>query len=313
MNRSKEASGYRQHLYFTLFEPEDQKIRATVLILHGMQEHSGRYSDFAKYVTGQGFAVLTYDHLGHGKTAKSKADLGFFQKNKPLEQVVLDANTMADYLEELHPNIPHFILGHSMGSFITRCLLQQVGDQFNGAVIVGTGNKIKGAQLAKTFFFLLNFFSPKKRSRIINSTFSKLNNKKFKDDTNDNGTSWLSLSRANREAFINDNLNGVPFTNNGFYTLLSLNTQATKINWAESINKNLPFLFVSGEDDPIGNFSKGVKETVDFLKKDGFANVSLNLYPKMRHEILNEDIKEQVYKDISKWLINYSVVKNSDN
>ena len=102
-----------------------------------------------------------------------------------------------------------------------------------------------------------------------------------------------------------DPLNGVPFSNNGFYALLTLNVNATKRDWAQPIHKTLPMLFVSGGDDPIGNFGKGVKQTVSRLKEDGFVDVELKLYEGMRHEILNEDIKEQVYDDILEWLVEH--------
>ncbi|MFV0531240.1 MAG: alpha/beta fold hydrolase [Flavobacteriales bacterium] len=303
----KQTSDYRQHLYSTLFESNVQKIRATLLVLHGMEEHSGRYEEFSKHLANQGFAVLTYDHLGHGKTAKNKKDLGFFSKNNSVERVVDDARTMANYLEKMYPDVPHFILGHSMGSFITRCLLQEESNRFDGAVIVGTGGKLKGVKPGKIYFSILNIFTPKKRSRFINNTFNKINNRRFKDDDKDSiGMNWLSVNKSNRKAFLNDSLCGVPFTNNGFYTLISLNIRATKRDWAKNIRKKLPFLFISGSDDPIGNFGKGVEKTAELLKKDGFKDVSMKLYPKMRHEILNEDIKEHVYKDIVQWLTKYS-------
>nr|WP_261871115.1 lysophospholipase [Psychrobacter sp. JCM 18901] len=64
----------------TFFEPsrKDVEISATLLIVHGMAEHSGRYSDFAQFLADNGIAVATYDHLGHGQTIKTEADLGFF-------------------------------------------------------------------------------------------------------------------------------------------------------------------------------------------------------------------------------------------
>lgn len=116
------------------------------------------------------------------------------------------------------------------------------------------------------------------------------------------GTNWLSLNMKNRQTFFEDPLNGVPFTNNGFYTLLSLVSQGAGRNWTEKIPKKLPFLFVSGEDDPIGDFGKGVLHSAEELKKNGFKDVSVKLYPKMRHEILNEDIKKDVFLEITNWI-----------
>lgn len=137
--------------FHTFYIPENQNIKATILVLHGMQEHSGRYDEFAKFLSNSGYAVLTYDHLGHGKTAKNKESLGYFQKENPKQKVIDDAENMAKLLESRFPNIPHFVLGHSMGSFITRCLLQQAGEKFSGAIIVGTGGGMKGLSIGKFF------------------------------------------------------------------------------------------------------------------------------------------------------------------
>lgn len=308
----KQTSGYisqpkignsgSHQLFYTLFEPEDAPVKATVLILHGMQEHSGRYADFARYLANNGLAVLVYDHLGHGKTAENDEDLGFFQDRQSKQQVIEDAQKMAIYLKDQQPDVPHFLLGHSMGSFIARCLLQQAGNAFDGAIIVGTGGKITGIGFAKAFLGIGNFIAPKKRSRFVNNSFAKMNNKRFKNEEGGDSTSWLSVSKANRAAFLTDSLNGVPFTNNGFYTLVSLNRQATKRNWAKNISKDLPFLFVSGGDDPIGDFGKGVRKTVAQMQTDGFNVVDSRLYPGMRHEILNEAIKEEVFAYINDWI-----------
>lgn len=292
-------SGTEQAIFHTLFQPEEKQVKATLLILHGMQEHSGRYAEFAHFLAENGYAVLTYDHAGHGKTAALKSDHGYFHSNKAAKRVVDDAEKMADLLETSFPDVPHFVLGHSMGSFIARCLLQQAHHRFDGAIIVGTGGKEFIASIARFVFSVLNSFASKKRSKRLNRFFNNLNNKRFKDDTSE--TRWLSVNKANQRAFVEDELCGIPFTNNGFHTLLTLNIQSTKNDWADKISKDLPFLFVSGAEDPIGNFGKGVTETVKNMEEDGFSNVGMLLYPKMRHEILNENVKEQVFEDIRNW------------
>ena len=129
-----------------------------------------------------------------------------------------------------------------------------------------------------------------------------MNNKRFQNEEGSDSTSWLSVNKVNRQAFSADPLNGIPFTNNGFYTLISLNKQATKRDWTKNISKEFSFLFLSGEDDPIGDFGKGVRKTVAQMKAAGFSNVDSKLYPGMRHEILNETIKEEVFSDIYDWI-----------
>lgn len=287
-------------LFYTLFSPETTK--ATLLIVHGMQEHSGRYAEIAEYFAAHGIAVLTYDHLGHGKSIKEKKDIGFFQLEKPDERLIADSEMMADHLAKQFPDVPHFILGHSMGSFITRCLLQKTSNKFSGAIITGTGGPLSGINILIAYLSLANAISPRHRT-FLNSVFTSVNNKHFKEDKDFSDTSWLSINPENKKAFEQDELCGIPFTNNAFYTLFTIYKKATARNWASSISKSFPFLFVSGQDDPIGDFGKGVIHTVNNLKADGFQNVEVKIHPEMRHEILNEKIREEVLDEIYHWIV----------
>lgn len=289
-------------LFHTLFTPQTAK--ATLLIVHGMQEHSGRYSEIAEYFANHGIAVLTYDHLGHGKSVKDKNEIGFFQLNKPDERLIADAEMMADHLAAQYPDVPHFILGHSMGSFITRCLLQKASHKFAGAIITGTGGPLPGIDVLRGYLFLANAIAPKHRT-FLNSVFTKVNNNHFKKDKDFSDTSWLSINPKNRTAFERDELCGIPFTHNAFYTLFTVYKRATARNWAASISPSFPFLFVSGQNDPIGDFGKGVTLTINNLKSDGFQDVETKIYPEMRHEILNEEIREQVLSEIYDWMLKH--------
>lgn len=293
--------------FYKIISPENRKVKSSLLILHGMKEHCGRYLHFANYLSNQGIAVLIFDHIGHGNTVKSEAELGFFKKNDSVAQLLNDAARMSKILKSAYPNIPHFILGHSMGSFITRNLLREQSNQFDGAIIVGTGGKVFGIYMTQFLFKILNSIAPKYKSKFINASFDVINNSRFAKEKPSDGTNWLSVNMENRQNFIQDPLCGVDFSFNGFYTLFSLVNWATKKNWAKNIDKNYPLLFVSGNQDPIGNFGKGVLKTVNDLKNDGFRNVSVKLYENMRHEILNENIKEEVYGNVLKWMSSQSI------
>lgn len=292
----------KSQLFHTLFSPET--IKATLLIVHGMQEHSGRYAEIAEYFANHNIAVLTYDHLGHGKSVKDKSEIGFFQLEKPDERLISDAEMMTDHLAAKYPDVPHFILGHSMGSFITRCLLQKASKKFTGAIITGTGGPLPGIDVLRGYLSLANAIAPRHRT-FLNSVFTKVNNKHFKKDKDFADTSWLSINPKNRMAFEQDELCGIPFTHNAFYTLFTVYKRATSRNWATSISPSFPFLFVSGQNDPIGDFSKGVKLTINNLKSDGFQDVETKIYPEMRHEILNEEIREQVLSEIYDWILRH--------
>ncbi|KKO89889.1 alpha/beta hydrolase [Sphingobacterium sp. Ag1] len=289
-------------IFYRLYVPDDNQIVATLLLVHGMQEHSGRYEELASYLTTQNFAVLTYDQLGHGKTALQVDQLGYFKKRGAKEQLIDDAITMSNFLRETYPQLPQFILGHSMGSFVTRCVLQKIGRQFKGAIIVGTGQRQKGSTAFRLLLTLLNNIAPKGRSKLINRIFDKRNNARFKNEPNQNNSNWLSISKTNRISFLEDPLCGGLFTNNGFHTVLDLSLQATAIEATKNIPKNLPIVFISGQDDPIGDFGIGVEKSAAQLRAQGQTDITLKLYAGMRHEILNEDCKMEVFQFISSWL-----------
>lgn len=293
-------------LYTTYITPADKELKGTVLVLHGMQEHSGRYIPFAEYLASVGFAVLLYDHIGHGNTATEDTAQGYFQKERPEERLINDAIELHRYLKDKHPDHPHFIIGHSMGSFITRCVLQRIGNEFDGSVWIGTGAKTTGAEAFKAFLALLQKINPRKRSKLINGIFSKMNNTKFRNEPDFDDTSWLSLSKANRARFKEDPLCGIPFTNNAFYTLLTVLLVATKKGWQNPIPKSLPILLVSGQDDPIGDFAKGVQKTEEQLKQSGFQEVDVITYPEKRHEILQEENRIEVFAAIAQWLLHHA-------
>lgn len=291
-------------LFYTLYQKKETTLKATLLILHGMQEHSGRYDEFACYMSERGFAVLTYDHRGHGRTAMATTEMGFFRKNNPSQLLLDDVRAMKSLLESRFPGLPHFVLGHSMGSFILRTFLRQEKTAFQGIILVGTGSRTPGATLIKAGLHLVNVIFPQSRPTFLNNIFGTLNNARFKQEANAGATSWLSVSMDNRKAFEQDPLCGVPFTVNGFLGLLTVHVLGTRRDWSRNLPKNQPVLFVGGLDDPIGNFGKGVQKTAKRMESNRFSVVTVLLYPGMRHEILNEEIRHEVFKDILHWMEN---------
>ena len=290
------------HLHYTIYQPPGTTIKAAILILHGMQEHSGRYGDFANYLKTHGYAVLTYDQIGHGHSAKTKAELGFFRANNPDGRLIEDAERMSCFMAQRFAGETQILMGHSMGSFIARLLLKKVPQRFAGAILMGTGGPNPLATLFRPVLAMANLIAPQHRSKQLNELFLKINNRAFRHENPTDGTNWLSADLANRKAFLQDERCGVNFSNNAFFGLISINVEATKSNWAENLPKNMPLLFVSGANDPIGDFGKGVVKTVQALRECGFERAELKLYPGMRHEVLNERDRKLVFDDIVAWL-----------
>ncbi|WP_133063020.1 alpha/beta hydrolase, partial [Psychrobacter sp. DAB_AL32B] len=285
----------------------DTTITATLLIVHGMAEHSGRYADFAQFLADHGIAVATYDQLGHGKTVKSAKDLGFFGHEHPVQSLLKDVIIMADSLKARHPTVPHFVMGHSMGSFIVRNVLKHHARDFTGAILMGTADANPLTKVLLPVNKLLAKAAPKKPNTILANAMNKVLNSKLNNRISSSQFAWLNEDPAAVEAYEADPLNGFTFTNNGFMTLFTLMEAGLNKNWATTIAKDFPILFISGENDPIGDMGRGIRKIASRLEKQHFSNVSAQLYPHMRHEPLHEKNNNVVYQDILDWLNNNAV------
>ncbi len=298
------SSDNTHYLHHTFFEPSnsDTAINATLLIVHGMAEHSGRYAEFAQFLADHGVAVATYDQLGHGKTVKSAKDLGFFGHEHPVQSLLKDVIVMADSLKARHPTVPHFVMGHSMGSFIVRNVLKHHARNFSGAILMGTADTNPLTKILLPVNKLLTKVAPKKPNTLIANTMNKVLNSKLNNSTSSSEFAWLSEDAAAVEAYEADPLNGFAFTNNGFLTLFTLMEAGLKKDWAATIARDFPMLLVSGENDPIGDMGRDIRKIANRLDKQHFDHISVQLYPHMRHEPLHEKNKEQVYQDILDWI-----------
>ncbi|PNK61659.1 alpha/beta hydrolase [Psychrobacter sp. FDAARGOS_221] len=288
-------------LNHTLFEPK-QPAKATLLILHGMTEHSGRYAKFAQFLAEHGIAVLTYDHLGHGRSIRNADELGYFAKKHPMQTLLKDVIIMADILKQQYPDVPHFILGHSMGSFIARTVLQVHSSEFDGAILMGSSDYnplVKlGIPLAKT----LNRLQPKRPNATFTAVVNKLFNSRLKNNRIKSDRAWLCANPEAIKEYENDPLCGFDFTNNGYLTLFQLMQAGLDKGWADTIDPSFPMLFISGEDDPVGDMGKGIRKLTIRMQKQGFKQVEQLLYPLMRHEPLHEKDNQLVYQDLLNWL-----------
>lgn len=285
----------------TLYASDNPK--ATLLIVHGMAEHQGRYTEFAQFLANHDIAVMTFDHLGHGQHAKDSDTLGFMGEPNPANAMIDNVMGYADQLAEQFPNLPHFILGHSMGSFIVRNIIQNFGQQFAGAIIMGTSSPNPLAAAFVPITRKMNQRSPHNPNVFFHNVLGRVNNLPFRKEKNLDGLNWLNSNLTEVQKFIADPLCGFMFTNNGYFGLMSLMNNGTHKNWWQTVPKALSMLFVSGEADPVGQMGKGVPKIIKDLQKNDFTDVKMIQYPNMRHEILLEKGKEQVYQDILDWFL----------
>mgnify|MGYP000754358080 CR=1 FL=1 len=136
--------------------PEGQ-VRAVLQLSHGMVEYIDRYRPLAEYLADRGILVTGHDHLGHGASIRTKEDYGYFAEPDGNRAVLADLHAVTVLTKELYPNLPYFLLGHSMGSFYARQYLCEYGRELNGAIIMGTGFQPKAlVKVAKTLCRVLD-------------------------------------------------------------------------------------------------------------------------------------------------------------
>lgn len=276
--------------------PEGEVI-AILQICHGMVEHIERYDDFARFLAKNGIYVVGHDHLGHGKSVTSKEKMGFFHDKDGNACVIGDIHQLRESTQKKYPDIPYFMLGHSMGSFLLRQYLGQYSRGLAGAIVMGTGDQ-PGIVLGAGKFVCKTIAAFKgwtHRSNFVNNLAVGGYEKKM-------GRAWLSKNVANVEKYKKDPLSGFVFTLNGYYHMFDGMSKMNKSEKQGKAEKSLPIFFVSGDEDPVGNCGKGVTTVFNKYKKQGYQDVEIKLYNGDRHEILKEDDKDVVFQDIFNWI-----------
>lgn len=283
--------------------PEVEKPVCIVQIVHGMAEHIDRYDEFAAYLANKGILVVGDDHLGHGKSVSPGEPYGYFCKEDAPTVLVRDEHRLKKMIQEQYTGVPYIILGHSMGSFITRNYLLRYGSGINGAIIMGTGLPPKPAAVGALVLATVQrvFCGAGHVSKLIDRAAFGSYNKRIKSPKTD--FDWLSANEENVQRYLEDSLCGFVFTVNGFQTLFKLIRNLYDREKLNSMPKNLPVFFVSGAEDPVGDYGKGVERVYQSYKDIGMQNVQMKLYPGDRHEILNETDREDIFADIYRWLL----------
>lgn len=281
--------------------PENE-VKAIFQISHGMAEHGERYEDFAKHLCKKGFAVAIEDHVGHGKSINSDNDLGYFGESMGWDTFVEDERTLTDLLKKEFAEAPIVFFGHSMGSFVAREYIRRYDndERIKAAIFCGTSGKNPASGIAITLAGMIaKSKGSKHRSEFINKiAFGSYNNKIKNVNT---PFDWLSTDENQVSKYNADKYCGFLFTAAGYKDLFSILHLVSQKQWYNDMVKDLPILLTAGEDDPVGTYGKGVKQVYNNLKQAGVKDITLKLYPAMRHEILNETENRIVYEDIAAW------------
>lgn len=293
---------YNQSIYVSKWTPKNNAPKAVIQLAHGMAEHIARYGEFAEKLAAAGYAVYGNDHRGHGKTAGSLENVGYFADEDGFNVVVEDMKLLTDTIKKENPGLPVFLFGHSMGSLLSRSYITRFGSDLKGVVLSGTA---ANAGLLGSVATLLAKIECKTKGRktpsnLLNGMVFGAFNKPYKPARTD--FDWLSRDNEQVDLYVNDPYCGAVFTAGFFYDFFTGLTEMFKNENTLKVPKELPMYIFSGELDPVGGKKgKTVTKTAEIYKKAGIQDVELKIYAGARHEMLNEINKEEVYKDVIQW------------
>lgn len=279
----------------------DAKPHAVLQLIHGLDEHVGRYAPFAEFMAEHGYVVVGNDHLGHGRTAAAEEDFGFFAEKGGWDLVLSDIHALREQTGKEWPDLPYFMLGHSMGSFLLRSyIIRWPGDIF-GAVISGTGQMARpvvaaGRALARTE---IRLHGPKVRSmKLYNLSFGAYN-KRFQPIRTERD--WLTRDTEIVDANIADPFCGHVFTASLFRDMLGGIAYNRKPKNLRRMDRHLRVLFIAGDSDPVGDFGRGVTASYNSFVKTGMRHVRMRLFKDCRHEVLNELNRGEIWGFVLGW------------
>lgn len=273
-----------------------------IQIAHGMGEHAGRYDEFATFLAQNGYAVYANDHRGHGRSRNTNQPLGHFRDHNGWLATIEDLHKLTGIIQRRYPDLPIFLFGHSMGSFMARSYSHRFGRDLSGVILSGTGTnkslltwfgrilarseaRIKGKRTKSALMNQLAFGSFNKNFQPCRTPFD-----------------WLSRERHVVDQFVSDAFCGQTPSTRFFYDLFHGMKDMDHPKNIRKIPKRLPILLVSGDQDPVGGFSRDVIKTYERFRQAGIRNVEIKLYPGARHEVINETNRSDVYADILDWL-----------
>ena len=279
----------------------DGDVKGVVQLVHGVAEHIARYDAFAAFLAQHGFVAAGDDHLGHGGSIRDESELGWFAEKDGWRYLVEDEKRLRDMLREEYPAAPLVLFGHSMGSFIARTYLGWHPADHDAAVISGTGH-----QSGAVCFFgrtMAGREIASKGSKYRSATLQKLAFggylKKIEDPIGAND--WICRDEAVIRAYDADPLCGFTATAGLMRDMMEGLQIIGRSDHMAKMKKDLPVLFIAGAEDPVGAYGKGVQALAKRFKKAGMRDVTVNIYPAMRHEVLNELEKQTVWDDVLRW------------
>jgi acylglycerol lipase len=258
-------------LYRQAWLPEGIPV-AVMIFVHGVAEHSGRYSNLVNYFVPKGYAIYSFDLRGHGKSDGKRSYVERFS------YYLDDLKTFCNKVSEENRNVKTFLLGHSMGSTIAIAYAIEHQRELNGLIVSGTTLKA-GASINKASIFIAKILSvliPKIGVSALDATY-------------------ISRDKTVVEAYVTDPLNYAGKLSARFGAEL-LKTMAKLQSTIPGLS--LPLLVMHGTADRISDPSSSRM----LFDGAGSKDKTLKLYEGFYHEIFNDPDRQQVFSDMDAWL-----------
>ncbi len=287
---------FKDHI-LVLREYSREQAKGSVLILHGMAEHGDRYDDFASYINSLGFAVFVPDHRQHGKSVFHD-ECGIFNESDSYEAMLADIDFIYNHIEDTYEGLPIYIFGHSMGTMLSRGYIQNYEPDVRGVILSGSPvSELRGLGFMKFLSAVIAKFNGG-RSRLLSTLTFAGNNKRIANKRT--AFDWLSTDEKVVDKYIDDELCGYDY-NARFYTELAKMFKDVNDHLSMQAFPDVPVLFVYGSDDPVGEYGDGARALAEKYNAMG-KDFRPYIFEGMRHELLNEKGKEEVYKLIGEFL-----------
>lgn len=278
-----------------------KEYKAVVQLVHGMEEYISRYDEFANFLAENGFMVVGHDHIGHGKSVKNDNELGDLDCKDGWFRMTEDIHILQNKTAKEYPNIPYFIMGHSMGSLLVRTYATIYKDNLSGIIISGTsGKKSTMLRLGSMIAKLIEIFKGEKyKSKLIERLVTGSFNNSFKPTRTE--ADWTTRDEKAIDDYIKVINPNRKFTVESYLQMFKGSIYLNNINKIKQ-TPNIPILIFSGDKDPVGENGKGVRRVYNMLKNVGIEDIEIKLFKDGRHEMLNEINKDEVFKFILNWI-----------
>ncbi len=299
------TSGYC-NIHVCIWYPDKTKYTRPIGIIqlaHGMVDHIERFEAMATYFAQRGFLVVGNDHLGHGDSIASKDDWGYFvDREDCATYLVKDMHKLTKIIKKKYPNLPYILIGHSMGSFLTRKYMMMYKDELSACVVLGTGNqRLIVVQAGRLLVHITKRF---KGDRYRSSLLKKLMFANYNKDINNckSENAWLTRDDEIVKKYDHDEKCSFMFTVNAYEGMLKVIRFVIRNANIRHTSRYLPVLFAAGTSDPVGEYGKAVKRIYRKYAR-WLDDVELKLYDNCRHELHSEINKEQIFEDIYLWIL----------